>query len=78
MKLKSPSFAGDFDDLVPIEITQACIALSTDKIIIDSIYLLVANCEVLQVCWQLEIKLIYLSHVSGERGHIILDPACRI
>lgn len=50
MKLKSPSFAGDFDDLVPTEITQACIALSTDKIVIDSIYLLAANCEVLQVC----------------------------
>lgn len=56
MKLKSPSFAGDFDDLVPPGITEIHIALSTDKIVIESIYLLAANCEVLLLCGKLEIQ----------------------
>lgn len=50
MKLKSPSVAGDVDDLVPTGITQACIVVSTDKIAIYSLYLLAANCEVLPRC----------------------------
>lgn len=56
MKLKSPSFTGDFDDLVPTGITEICIALFTDKIVIESIYFLAANCEVLLLCGKLEIQ----------------------
>lgn len=56
MKLKSPSFAEDFDDLVPPGITEICIALFTDKIVIESLCFLAANCEVLLPCGKLEIQ----------------------
>lgn len=61
MKLKSPSFPVDFYYLVLTVITEICMALFTDKVVIESVYLVAANCEVLLLCGQLEIKPNHLS-----------------